>query len=507
MKVGSFGFYNGKDLVLINEINDNYVIAISSSRHSFKIPITSSFYEIDQDSLKNIYNDYYNSNNKDLNFSFCHSSKRAFVKFKYNYHYDADITIDNNLNIIDEFSKKYQTKFYKAIAYKYHILNKFNNYNIYYYPTINSYINLLKEIIKNYEDIELINANFKEFDSLDDLNEIYNIIIVANKENIELVYLLLIILKNKSNLVDYYNKLVADLPFADDLYISIYDFVCDDSFNSYPKIGYIEGIIVKKYDIAFYNLVDFVKVSDKELIKFLLENIKDYYDFNDDLRCFAIHSSDQIKKILTSCLLEILPFNDNSDFYYSLKDVLDNTLLIKSVPLNDQIKFLSHSNTDFNYFTKHFITFYKNNFKDTYYYLINDIDFYHNEDELNDFIIKYKDYPILYNALINDYEGQEIIINYDKFNSLFNNFNPSTNTIKLANIIDISTSLDDKTSKEISFCLEIDIYNLKLFSFDFYLNDKEIYFNIDHICSNVKEYCDLIIYLILNNPLVKEKYN
>lgn len=82
MKVGSFGFYNGKDLVLINEINDNYVIAISSSHHSFKIPITSSFYEIDQDSLKNIYNDYYNSNNRDLNFSFCHSSKRAFVKFK-----------------------------------------------------------------------------------------------------------------------------------------------------------------------------------------------------------------------------------------------------------------------------------------------------------------------------------------------------------------------------------------------------------------------------------------
>ncbi len=159
MKVGSFGFYNGKDLVLINEINDNYVIAISCSRHSFKIPITSSFYEIDQDSLKNIYNDYYNSNNRDLNFSFCHSSKRAFVKFKYNYHYDADVTIDNNLNIIDEFSKKYQTKFYKAIAYKYHILNKFNNYNIYYYSTINSYINLLKEIIKNYNDIELINAN------------------------------------------------------------------------------------------------------------------------------------------------------------------------------------------------------------------------------------------------------------------------------------------------------------------------------------------------------------
>ena len=54
MKVGSFRFYNGKDLVLINEINDNYVIAISSSRRSFKIPITSSFYEIDQDFLKKI---------------------------------------------------------------------------------------------------------------------------------------------------------------------------------------------------------------------------------------------------------------------------------------------------------------------------------------------------------------------------------------------------------------------------------------------------------------------
>lgn len=53
MKVGSFGFYNGKDLVLINEINDNYVIAISSSRHSFKIlissivPLSNSFIQID----------------------------------------------------------------------------------------------------------------------------------------------------------------------------------------------------------------------------------------------------------------------------------------------------------------------------------------------------------------------------------------------------------------------------------------------------------------------------